>query len=368
MNRSGAWEDPPGTRRLLGQEHLGTGHGRLAQRRPPDPPLGHAGARASDETALTVAEGHGIRGAGRSRGAQRRSRQHVCPRPSVRCRRRNERTRPACRVAVARAAPHLRQRHAPRGDDRGRLRARASGPRCSTGWTSWNGCSTARPNTAISPSPPSGAVVPMTMVRDSTNSPLRWRPSPMPVPAPRALTATDGGWTAITAAANWFLGDNDGGVVMWDPATGGAFDGLERERRQSQPGHRVDARPPLDPAARTVSRERLAMIGHASSLARRSPVHIAADKSRVVTRLFVPGHEGFDQQESRSSAVLQRVLALSDDEVQRSYDDVRRAVRGSTSRPDRDVPPARRRALRSPRPGTPPLSDPPPAAWCDLHE
>ncbi len=31
----------------------------------------------------------------------------------------------------------------------------------------------------------------------------------------------------ITAAANWFLGDNDGGVLMWDPETGGAFDGLE---------------------------------------------------------------------------------------------------------------------------------------------
>ena len=64
------------------------------------------------------------------------------------------------------------------------------------------------------------------------------------------------------------------------------------------------------------------MIGQAPRLARRSPVHIAADRSRVVTRLFVPGHEGFDQQESRSSAVLQRVLALPDDEVQRSYDDV----------------------------------------------
>ena len=59
-----------------------------------------------------------------------------------------------------------------------------------------------------------------------------------------------------------------------------------------------------------------------SSLVRRSQVHIAADKSRVVTRLFVPGHEGFDQQESRSSSVLRRVLELPDDEVQRSYDDV----------------------------------------------
>jgi hypothetical protein len=31
----------------------------------------------------------------------------------------------------------------------------------------------------------------------------------------------------ITAATNWFLGDNDSGVAMWDPDTGGAFDGLE---------------------------------------------------------------------------------------------------------------------------------------------
>jgi hypothetical protein len=31
----------------------------------------------------------------------------------------------------------------------------------------------------------------------------------------------------INAAANWFLGDNDGSVVMWDPETGGGFDGLE---------------------------------------------------------------------------------------------------------------------------------------------
>ena len=59
-----------------------------------------------------------------------------------------------------------------------------------------------------------------------------------------------------------------------------------------------------------------------SSLVRRGQAYIAADKSRVVTRLFVPGHEGFDQQESRSSTVLQRVLELPDDEVQRSYDDV----------------------------------------------
>ncbi len=32
----------------------------------------------------------------------------------------------------------------------------------------------------------------------------------------------------ITAATDWFLGDNDGGVLMWDPHTGGGFDGLQR--------------------------------------------------------------------------------------------------------------------------------------------
>jgi hypothetical protein len=31
----------------------------------------------------------------------------------------------------------------------------------------------------------------------------------------------------ITVATNWFLGDNDTGIAMWDPRTGGAFDGLE---------------------------------------------------------------------------------------------------------------------------------------------
>ena len=35
-------------------------------------------------------------------------------------------------------------------------------------------------------------------------------------------------WEAgYAAAADWFLGDNDSGVAMWDPNTGGAFDGLE---------------------------------------------------------------------------------------------------------------------------------------------
>jgi predicted GH43/DUF377 family glycosyl hydrolase len=60
----------------------------------------------------------------------------------------------------------------------------------------------------------------------------------------------------------------------------------------------------------------------AVSLARRSTLRVTADPSRVITQLFVPGQEGFDQQESRSSAVLDRVMALDDDETQQAYDDV----------------------------------------------
>jgi hypothetical protein len=42
---------------------------------------------------------------------------------------------------------------------------------------------------------------------------------------PRAL------WPeAILSAAAWFKGDNDLGLPMWDPETGGGFDGLQADR------------------------------------------------------------------------------------------------------------------------------------------
>jgi hypothetical protein len=46
----------------------------------------------------------------------------------------------------------------------------------------------------------------------------------------RALGVTgDGEWRrGIEQAAAWFLGANDAGAVMWDPQTGGGYDGLER--------------------------------------------------------------------------------------------------------------------------------------------
>lgn len=59
-----------------------------------------------------------------------------------------------------------------------------------------------------------------------------------------------------------------------------------------------------------------------SGLVTRSPQRLAADSTRVVTRLFVPGQEGFELQESRAGAVLRRILALDEADVRRALDDV----------------------------------------------
>jgi len=59
-----------------------------------------------------------------------------------------------------------------------------------------------------------------------------------------------------------------------------------------------------------------------TKLVTRSPQRLAADPSRVVTQLFVPGQEGFEHQESRAGAVLRRILALSEEDVQSALDDV----------------------------------------------
>jgi predicted GH43/DUF377 family glycosyl hydrolase len=59
-----------------------------------------------------------------------------------------------------------------------------------------------------------------------------------------------------------------------------------------------------------------------TDLVTRSPLRLAADPSRVVTQLFVPGQEGFEHQESRAGVVLARILALSEEDVQSALDDV----------------------------------------------
>ena len=47
----------------------------------------------------------------------------------------------------------------------------------------------------------------------------------------RAYTVTGdrSWWRGVTAAANWFTGDNDTGLPMYDDVSGGGFDGLQPE-------------------------------------------------------------------------------------------------------------------------------------------
>jgi hypothetical protein len=45
-----------------------------------------------------------------------------------------------------------------------------------------------------------------------------------------ASLTSEGRWAdAVRMAAAWFDGENDVGAVMWDPGTGGAFDGLQAD-------------------------------------------------------------------------------------------------------------------------------------------
>jgi predicted GH43/DUF377 family glycosyl hydrolase len=60
----------------------------------------------------------------------------------------------------------------------------------------------------------------------------------------------------------------------------------------------------------------------APDLVRRTAVRIEHDPSRVVSRLFVPGQSSFEHQESRAAAVVRRILALDDAEVERLVSDL----------------------------------------------
>lgn len=70
------------------------------------------------------------------------------------------------------------------------------------------------------------------------------------------------------------------------------------------------------------------MTSVSSVVVTRSPQRLAADRSRVITRLFVPGQEGFEHQESRAGKVLTRILALDEAEVHTALDDVIRRFDG----------------------------------------
>jgi predicted GH43/DUF377 family glycosyl hydrolase len=55
-----------------------------------------------------------------------------------------------------------------------------------------------------------------------------------------------------------------------------------------------------------------------TALATRTDVRIEPDPTRVLARLFVPGHEAMTDGESRAMPVIERILAMTDDEVSRA--------------------------------------------------
>ena len=118
----------------------------------------------------------------------------------------------------------------------------------------------------------------------------------------------------VLAAAAWFMGVNDTRQLMWDPETGGGFDGLHADGVNRNQG----AESTLAVLSTMQHAQRFstvpAMTSVQAGLVTRSPQRLAADPSRVITRLFVPGQEGFEHQESRAGAVLSRILALDEDE------------------------------------------------------
>ena len=126
----------------------------------------------------------------------------------------------------------------------------------------------------------------------------------------------------VRAAAAWFMGDNDAQQLMWDPETGGGFDGLRAGGvNRNQGAESTLAVLSTMQHAQTLL-DCAAMTSVQAGLVTRSPQRLAANPSRVITRLFVPGQEGFEHQESRAGAVLARILALDEGQVRSSLDDV----------------------------------------------
>ena len=82
----------------------------------------------------------------------------------------------------------------------------------------------------LSPDPGGAAEGPRTSGPPSTSSRSRWPHSPTRAHAPLPSTPVRSGPTASGRCAAWFLGANDAGQLMWDPETGGGFDGVARRR------------------------------------------------------------------------------------------------------------------------------------------
>jgi predicted GH43/DUF377 family glycosyl hydrolase len=137
-----------------------------------------------------------------------------------------------------------------------------------------------------------------------------------------AITGDDRWSRGIEMCASWFLGGNDTGSVMHDPESGGGFDGLQAVGVNLNQG----AESTLALVSTMQRANQLAALsasdGPHRGLLTDSGINLQPDHKRVVVRLFVPGREDVGPGDSRATPVVDRVLSLSEVEVEAALHDV----------------------------------------------
>ena len=128
------------------------------------------------------------------------------------------------------------------------------------------------------------------------------------------------------AAAAWFAGDNDAGLAMFDSTLAAATTGCTT--------HAVNKNQGAESTLAYVSTmHRAAAVGDGrmTLTITDTDIELRPDHHRVVIRLFVPGLEDVGPGDSRASAVLDRVLQLSEPERQGDARRPRCPVRGDAT-------------------------------------
>ena len=230
------WTDTAGRRGLLGPRPVGSGHRRR---------------RAVAAPARPGARRRSTRGAGCARRSRGRWRSPRSARP--RCspsRPAHAGARALLADAVARSAGRaadepwpwpeprltLRQRGAGRGPPRRRA-PRSTTPRSSrTACACSAGCSTGRPATGTCPSSRSAGVGPGDAGPAFDQQPIEVAALADACARAYAVDRRRALGRRGRARRGWFLGDNDSGTPMYDPVTGGGYDGLERYGRNENQG------------------------------------------------------------------------------------------------------------------------------------
>ena len=129
---------------------------------------------------------------------------------------------------------------------------------------------------------------------DSTSNRSRWPAWPTRAPGRQPPTRGRPGSRACAWRPGGSAATTTSGWPMWDPVTGGGYDGLHADRVNLNQGAEstLAALSTMQQARRFTHCP--AMTSTQAGLVTRSPQRLAPDPRRVITRLFVPGQEGFE--------------------------------------------------------------------------